>query len=172
MQNKICQKLELVIEWVEIYVVRICQTRGRTLEMWSELVREEVELYLGGQNLWEYCGWLSFLWYFNYVYLPAYNGLLCGHSHRHVPLICMHSLAITPHCTCIWTKLFNTYSSKLFYLMYYFSFRSFMFHHVTLVDALREFLESFRLPGEAPVISGIMEKFSAHWLVMNTWYTS
>ena len=43
-----------------------------------------------------------------------------------------------------------------------------MFHGVTLVDALREFLESFRLPGEAPVISGIMEKFSAHWLVMTT----
>ena len=51
MQTKFCQKLELVIEWVEVYVVRICQTRGRTLEMWSELVREEVELYLGGQNL-------------------------------------------------------------------------------------------------------------------------
>ena len=43
--------------------------------------------------------------------------------------------------------------------------RSFQFSGVKLVDALREFLESFRLPGEAPVISHIMEMFAAHWLV-------
>ena len=43
--------------------------------------------------------------------------------------------------------------------------RSFQFNGVKLVDALREFLESFRLPGEAPVISHIMEMFAAHWLV-------
>ena len=40
-----------------------------------------------------------------------------------------------------------------------------MLSGVTLVDSLREFLEAFRLPGEAPVISNIMEIFSAHWMV-------
>jgi hypothetical protein len=35
------------------------------------------------------------------------------------------------------------------------------------VDALRHFLESFRLPGESPVIARILETFSEHWLVCN-----
>ena len=55
-------------------------------------------------------------------------------------------------------SLFYSFSLSL-------SCRSFKFYSVSLVEALREFLESFRLPGEAPVISGILEKFSAHWLV-------
>ena len=46
-----------------------------------------------------------------------------------------------------------------------FFFRSFKFHKVPLVESLREFLEAFRLPGEAPVISNIMERFSQHWMV-------
>ena len=59
----------------------------------------------------------------------------------------------------------------LFYLFlclimnsFFFS-RSFKFHKVPLVESLREFLEAFRLPGEAPVISNIMERFSQHWMV-------
>lgn len=32
---------------------------------------------------------------------------------------------------------------------------------------MRVFLESFRLPGEAPIISRIMEHFSEHWLTVN-----
>ena len=43
--------LELVIDWVEVYVVRICQRISISLDMCSELVREKVELYLGGQRL-------------------------------------------------------------------------------------------------------------------------
>ena len=35
------------------------------------------------------------------------------------------------------------------------------------MDALRDFLESFRLSGEAPVISRIMELFAAYWLKSN-----
>ena len=34
-----------------------------------------------------------------------------------------------------------------------------------LDEALRLYLENFRLPGEAPVISWIMEHFSEHWHV-------
>ena len=45
--------------------------------------------------------------------------------------------------------------------------RCFKFEGVNLVDALRDFLESFRLSGEAPVISRIMELFAAYWLDSN-----
>ena len=38
-------------------------------------------------------------------------------------------------------------------------------HASHLVDALRHFLESFRLPGESPIISRILETFTEHWLV-------
>ena len=34
-----------------------------------------------------------------------------------------------------------------------------------MVDALRAFLESFRLPGESPIVERILEVFSQHWLV-------
>ena len=43
--------------------------------------------------------------------------------------------------------------------------RQFELHGVPLVEGLRHFLETFRLPGEAPVISRIMEHFAEHWLV-------
>ena len=36
---------------------------------------------------------------------------------------------------------------------------------VPMVDALRAFLESFRLPGESPIVERILEVFSQHWLV-------
>lgn len=44
--------------------------------------------------------------------------------------------------------------------------RRFSLHGTHLVDALRHFLESFRLPGESPVIGRILETFSEHWLVI------
>ena len=44
-------------------------------------------------------------------------------------------------------------------------FRQFSLVGVPLVDGLRSFLETFRLPGEAPVISLILEQFATHWLV-------
>ena len=40
---------------------------------------------------------------------------------------------------------------------------TFNFSGVRIDEALRSFLESFRLPGEAPVISYILEKFSQQW---------
>ena len=43
--------------------------------------------------------------------------------------------------------------------------RRFSLHGSHLVDALRNFLESFRLPGESPIIARILETFSEHWLV-------
>jgi hypothetical protein len=36
---------------------------------------------------------------------------------------------------------------------------------VQMVNAVRNFLESFRLPGEAPIVERILESFSKHWLV-------
>ena len=33
------------------------------------------------------------------------------------------------------------------------------------MDALRGFLESFRLPGESPVVERILETLSQHWMV-------
>lgn len=41
--------------------------------------------------------------------------------------------------------------------------KSFPFQGVRIDDALRMFLETFRLPGEAPVISMLLEHFAAHW---------
>ncbi|KFD71266.1 hypothetical protein M514_04892 [Trichuris suis] len=45
--------------------------------------------------------------------------------------------------------------------------RSFDFAGVRLDDALRQFLESFRLPGEAAEISMVIEHFADHWYESN-----
>ena len=44
-------------------------------------------------------------------------------------------------------------------------YRSFTFEDKRVDEALRMFLETFRLPGEAPVISYILEGFAEHWQV-------
>ncbi|CAG9763319.1 unnamed protein product [Ceutorhynchus assimilis] len=41
--------------------------------------------------------------------------------------------------------------------------KTFNFNGVRIDEALRSFLESFRLPGEAPTISLILEQFAEHW---------
>ena len=41
--------------------------------------------------------------------------------------------------------------------------QSLNFRSVRLDEALRLYLETFRLPGEAPVISLLMEHFAEHW---------
>lgn len=41
--------------------------------------------------------------------------------------------------------------------------RSFTFEGTRIDEALRQYLETFRLPGEAPLISLIMEHFAEHW---------
>ena len=41
--------------------------------------------------------------------------------------------------------------------------RSFDFHSIRIDEALRLYLEAFRLPGEAPLIALLMEQFAAHW---------
>lgn len=43
--------------------------------------------------------------------------------------------------------------------------KTFEFTDVRIDEALRAFLESFRLPGEAPTISLILEHFAEHWHV-------
>jgi len=45
------------------------------------------------------------------------------------------------------------------------NFRSFNFIETRIDEALRMYLESFRLPGEAPVISYLLEHFADHWHV-------
>ena len=44
---------------------------------------------------------------------------------------------------------------------------SFDFHRLRIDEALRIFLESFRLPGEAGPIALILEEFAAHWSTVN-----
>ena len=44
---------------------------------------------------------------------------------------------------------------------------SFQFDGVRIDDALRVFLESFRLPGEAAEISMVMTHFAEHWFASN-----
>lgn len=43
--------------------------------------------------------------------------------------------------------------------------RSFAFEGMRIDEALRVFLETFRLPGEAPLISLVLEHFAEHWRV-------
>jgi len=43
----------------------------------------------------------------------------------------------------------------------------FEFTGMRVDESLRQFLESFRLPGEAPLITLILEKFAEHWQVRN-----
>ncbi|XP_047493913.1 Golgi-specific brefeldin A-resistance guanine nucleotide exchange factor 1-like isoform X2 [Penaeus chinensis] len=45
--------------------------------------------------------------------------------------------------------------------------KSFEFRNLRVDEALRMFLESFRLPGEAPLIAIIIEHFSSHWHISN-----
>ena len=48
------------------------------------------------------------------------------------------------------------------------SYRSFHFEDLRIDEALRIYLEAFRLPGEAPVISLVLEHFADHWHVSKT----
>lgn len=45
--------------------------------------------------------------------------------------------------------------------------QSFDFSSVRLDEALRSYLETFRLPGEAPLINMIVEHFASHWFQSN-----
>lgn len=44
-------------------------------------------------------------------------------------------------------------------------YRSFDFAGTRIDEALRVYLETFRLPGESPLISLVLQCFSDHWLV-------
>ena len=48
---------------------------------------------------------------------------------------------------------------------FFFSLRSFHFNDMRIDEALRSFLETFRLPGEAPVIQHLLEHFSEGYFV-------
>lgn len=43
--------------------------------------------------------------------------------------------------------------------------KMFDFTETRIDEALRQYLETFRLPGEAPLISSLMEHFAEHWHV-------
>ncbi len=44
-------------------------------------------------------------------------------------------------------------------------YRTFNFDDMRVDEALRIYLSEFRLPGEAPLISTLLEHFAAHWRV-------
>ncbi|XP_067141452.1 Golgi-specific brefeldin A-resistance guanine nucleotide exchange factor 1 [Centruroides vittatus] len=46
--------------------------------------------------------------------------------------------------------------------------RSFTFEDLRIDEALRQYLETFRLPGEAPLISLLLEHFAEHWHKSNS----
>jgi len=54
-----------------------------------------------------------------------------------------------------------------FYKLFSFVFRTFHFENMRIDEALRIYLSEFRLPGEAPLISALLEHFAAHWRVRN-----
>jgi hypothetical protein len=43
--------------------------------------------------------------------------------------------------------------------------RTFHFDDMRVDEALRIYLSEFRLPGESPLISALLEHFAAHWRV-------
>ncbi|ESO85819.1 hypothetical protein LOTGIDRAFT_130403 [Lottia gigantea] len=45
--------------------------------------------------------------------------------------------------------------------------KSFNFEDQRVDESLRQYLEAFRLPGEAPVISYLLEHFAEHWTISN-----
>lgn len=69
---------------------------------------------------------------------------------------------------CTWKLLFTKYHVYV-YIMHIMMVlnccRSFNFEDLRVDEALRQYLEAFRLPGEAPVISYLIEHFSDHWHV-------
>lgn len=46
--------------------------------------------------------------------------------------------------------------------------RTFQFQGMRIDEALRIYLSEFRLPGEAPLISALLEHFAAHWRVKSS----
>lgn len=63
----------------------------------------------------------------------------------------------------IGSPVFATYVS-LASLSFFLS-STFSFQGLRLDEALRLYLEAFRLPGEAPVIQRLLEAFTEHWRV-------
>lgn len=55
--------------------------------------------------------------------------------------------------------------AEVLYLLLCCAGRSFNFGNTRIDEALRMYLETFRLPGEAPLISLLMEHFAEHWHV-------
>lgn len=49
---------------------------------------------------------------------------------------------------------------------------TFTFQGLRIDEALRLYLEAFRLPGEAPVIQRLLETFTDNWHVRDTSYNS
>lgn len=48
--------------------------------------------------------------------------------------------------------------------------KSFNFENTRIDVALRQYLETFRLPGEAPLIFLVMEHFAEHWHVSERFF--
>ena len=59
----------------------------------------------------------------------------------------------------------SKWESMRFGVCDWFFFRTFHFQGMRIDEALRIYLSEFRLPGEAPLISALLEHFAAHWRV-------
>lgn len=74
---------------------------------------------------------------------------------------CVHLVIFT-----FWYSYLSTilkFTTKFFFVVC--NCRSFNFEDLRIDEALRQYLETFRLPGEAPVISLLLEHFAEHWHV-------
>ena len=67
-------------------------------------------------------------------------------------------------------SLLSLATTSVLVLVMLLSPRQFHCEGQSLLDALRHFLAAFRLPGESPVISRILESFSSHWLVSDVMF--
>ncbi|EFX83626.1 hypothetical protein DAPPUDRAFT_47677, partial [Daphnia pulex] len=85
------------------------------------------------------------------------NGLLVD------PLDPMHVAALLREFSRLEKKMIGDYISnpKSINVLEAFD-RSFDFHSIRIDEALRYYLEAFRLPGEAPFISPLMKQFADH----------
>jgi len=78
---------------------------------------------------------------------------------------CLVITLVTERILRFWMSLSSLVTANMLLLITLLSTRQFHCEGQSLLDALRHFLAAFRLPGESPVISRILESFSSHWLV-------
>lgn len=104
----------------------------------------------------------AYSWYFSlFLTLPSLLSVFCDIWHSNAE----------PNKTVV-SKLVLPFPLCLFLIAIHSSCRTFSFQGLRLDEALRLYLEAFRLPGEAPVIQRLLEAFTEHWRVCTWWAES